>query len=1034
MEKLESLLTVETFLSKYPNIYNSEESILNPFENQNFNNVIVTKKEFSDLKLPRIEKQKKKGSGEQYNHQKIISRFMNSHTPYNELLLFHEMGTGKTCTAISVIENLRKDYKNKTLWSNIDGAIICAKGGSLLKNFVNELLFSCTDGRYIPENYENLTSIEKTYRVRKNISTFYETHTFETFAKEISKMSDSNIIKRYSNKIFVIDEVHNLREKNPEAEKGSVHYLDFQIYKQFHRLFHIIKESKILLMSGTVMKDDPSEFASVMNLILPSDKQLPTGKSFMKKYFENNGLFNKNKKQLEEIINGRISYLKAMSSDVKKNFKGSIIGNLKHFIVFPLIMKDFQNSVCQKAFEKDLTERNIFLNTRQALLFAFPDGSYGTKGFEKYVSVYKQKIFSTKKQSKVLYKLNPELINEINKDLNNLEKFSSKFSMTIKTILENPKHKSLVYCEYVNGGGCILFAKILELFGFKEANGDETTKGLRYAILTNQTTTQNKIQKLIAKFNSLSNIDGEIISVIIGSKVISEGFTLKNIRKEFIFTPHWNYSETSQVIARGWRLGSHNDLLERGDKNIEVEIYQLVSLDEKTKTSIDLTMYETSELKDVAMKQIEFMVKTSGFDCPLTIERNKIFGYDNMRECDYKNCDYNCEGKIGNELDVSTFNIFYGSFEEFYNGLKIYFKTNFSISIDQIKDMFPEMTFFEIILSIKKIIDNSIQFRNKYGFLSYLRMQENDLFITTDPSSPNNDKLSEYYNRNYFVQSGNLFKLILKQMSIDRLPQIIEAIFKYPDYLRTIIASLPRSIQCVLLQGCIQAEIKNVQKNSETRKKILELFKGFFDKIDGKWTVWIFKEELGISFLDEKENDDSETFISFPTGIWNKSEITKLIETHIQNKKKELNDSPIGIYGLYNPHNNEFCLRESSNLKFSDLRKISVGRRCSDWTMPLLVDIIARRISLEIPEKNFTENFENLKLMSEKLKSKKILKNEDLENKDQLRKVLYWSSFSRNDICVKIKEWLEKKGLVDENFDCGTQKKQRGNYLKENSD
>ena len=132
MEKLESLLTVETFLSKYPNIYNSEESILNPFENQNFNNVIVTKKEFSDLKLPRIEKQKKKGSGEQYNHQKIISRFMNSHTPYNELLLFHEMGTGKTCTAISVIENLRKDYKNKTLWSNIDGAIICAKGGSLL--------------------------------------------------------------------------------------------------------------------------------------------------------------------------------------------------------------------------------------------------------------------------------------------------------------------------------------------------------------------------------------------------------------------------------------------------------------------------------------------------------------------------------------------------------------------------------------------------------------------------------------------------------------------------------------------------------------------------------------------------------------------------------------------------------------------------------------------------------------------------------------------------------------------------------------
>jgi superfamily II DNA or RNA helicase len=1031
MENIESLLNIETFLSKYPNIYNSEEKILNPYKDKNFNDIIVTKKEFSDLKLPRTENQKKKGSGQQYNHQKIISRFMNSNTPYNELLLFHEMGTGKTCTAISVIENLRKDFKNKNLWSNIDGAIICAKGGSLLKNFVNELLFSCTDGRYIPENYENLTNIEKTYRVRKNISTFYETHTFETFAKEISKMSDSNIIKRYSNKIFVIDEVHNLREKNTETEK-TVQDVDFQIYKQFHRLFHIIKESKILLMSGTVMKDDPSEFASVMNLILPLNKQLPTGKFFMKKFFESNGLFNKNKKELENVITGRISYLKAMSSDVKKIFKGSIIGNLKHFIVFPLIMSDFQNSVCEKAFEKDQIERNIFLNTRQALLFAFPDGSYGTKGFEKYVSVYKPKTYFGKKQPKVLYKLNKELVNEI-KDLNNLEKFSSKFSMTIKTILENPKHKSLVYCEYVNGGGCILFAKILELFGFKEASGDETTKGLRYAILTNQTTTQNKIQKLISKFNASANIDGEIISVIIGSKVISEGFTLKNVRKEFIFTPHWNYSETSQVIARGWRLGSHNDLLKRGDKNIEVEVYQLVSLSKKTKTSIDLTMYETSELKDIAMKQIEFMVKTSGFDCPLTIERNKIFGYDNMRECDYKNCDYKCDGEIKKELDVSTFNLYYSSFDEFYNGLKIYFKTNFIISIDEIKNIFPKMTFVEIISSIKKIIDDSIQFRNKYGFLSYLRMQENNLFITTDPTSPNNDKLSEYYNQNYFIQSGNLFRLILKQMSIDRLPQIIDAIFKYPDFLRNIIASLPHSIQSILLQGCIQAEIKNIQLNSETRKKILELFKGFFDKIDGKWTVWIFKEELGVSFLDETENDDTQNFISFPSGIWNKSVITKLIETHIQNKKKELNDSPIGIYGLYNPHLDEFCLRESSNLKFDDLRKISVGRRCSDWTMPLLVDIIARRISLEIPETKFTESFENLKLMAEKLKTKKILKNEDLENQEQLRKVLYWSSISRSEICQKIKVWLQEKGLVDENFDCGTQKKQRVNYLKENS-
>jgi len=42
--------------------------------------------------------------GSLMNHQHIVSRLLSSTTPYNELLLVHEMGTGKTCSAISVVE------------------------------------------------------------------------------------------------------------------------------------------------------------------------------------------------------------------------------------------------------------------------------------------------------------------------------------------------------------------------------------------------------------------------------------------------------------------------------------------------------------------------------------------------------------------------------------------------------------------------------------------------------------------------------------------------------------------------------------------------------------------------------------------------------------------------------------------------------------------------------------------------------------------------------------------------------------------
>lgn len=529
-----------------------------------------------------------------------------------------EMGTGKTCTAIAAIEQLRYE-KNR----HINRAIVCAKGTGILNNFSQELLFSCTDGRYIPDNYDKLSDLERIHRTRKITSEFYKFNTFETFAKEIAKTKDEALAERFSNTIFVIDEVHNLREKEEVVRKeGDVkNFLinkrasglsqPLDIYKQFHRLFHTVRESKILLMSGTVMKDDPVEFASVMNLILPLDNQFPTDKDFTKNYFNDNGTIKPNMVQsMASKTKGRISYLKAMTSEVKKVFEGRKVGDLEHFIVYPGTMSDFQTQAYTEAYERDKSDRSIFINSRQASLFVFPNGSYGTDGFNKYIVKRRgdtrgagRPTIAQHKKQEASYTLSNELVRAINKNLSNLKRFSNKFAETIRIILDEPRMKVLVYCEYVNGSGCILFAKILDQFGFTQARGDERSKGLRYALLTHQTTSQKSVQQIINRFNKDDNADGEFISVIIGSKIISEGFTFKNIRKEFIFTPHWNYSETAQVIARGWRLGSHNTLIVRGDQDIKVKIYQLVSIPaDGAAPSIDLDMYETSEKKDMAMK------------------------------------------------------------------------------------------------------------------------------------------------------------------------------------------------------------------------------------------------------------------------------------------------------------------------------------------------------------------------------------------------------------------------------------------------
>ena len=87
---------ITRFLPKYPNISAKNDSnLLNPY-NGDFYNTIYNKKEFRELKLEKTEAVPTQ-PGNLMKHQEIIARYMSSHTPYDGLLLFHEMGTGKTC-------------------------------------------------------------------------------------------------------------------------------------------------------------------------------------------------------------------------------------------------------------------------------------------------------------------------------------------------------------------------------------------------------------------------------------------------------------------------------------------------------------------------------------------------------------------------------------------------------------------------------------------------------------------------------------------------------------------------------------------------------------------------------------------------------------------------------------------------------------------------------------------------------------------------------------------------------------------------
>jgi len=74
-------------------------------------------------------------------HQKIIRDYMNLYTPYRGLLLYHGLGSGKTCTSIAIAEGFKNSKK-----------VIIMTPASLQKNYMEQLK-ECGDYLYKGSKY-----------------------------------------------------------------------------------------------------------------------------------------------------------------------------------------------------------------------------------------------------------------------------------------------------------------------------------------------------------------------------------------------------------------------------------------------------------------------------------------------------------------------------------------------------------------------------------------------------------------------------------------------------------------------------------------------------------------------------------------------------------------------------------------------------------------------------------------------------------------------------------------------------------------
>jgi len=287
-------------MSKY------DTSFLYPsLDDANFSFEIASRKEFYDTigtsvpaKGPIAETSAKLcyGDFELAPHQAFVRNFLSFQTPYDGLLLFHGLGSGKTCSAISVCEEMRAYMRQM----DITRRIIVVASPNVQDNFRLQMfderklelvdglwnLQSCTGNSFLqeinPMAMKGLTRDNVIKQIRSIINKAYLFLGYLEFANYVASHEkvDSSLplekqkqiiaarIKHgFQGRLIVVDEVHNIRAADDNKSKKVTSKLDL--------LVNNAGGMRLVLLSATPMYNSPKEISWLLNMLHVNDGRPP---------------------------------------------------------------------------------------------------------------------------------------------------------------------------------------------------------------------------------------------------------------------------------------------------------------------------------------------------------------------------------------------------------------------------------------------------------------------------------------------------------------------------------------------------------------------------------------------------------------------------------------------------------------------------------------------------------------------------------------------------------------------------------------
>jgi hypothetical protein len=289
--------------------------------------------------------------------QRIVSRFLHPSTPYHSMLLFHGVGVGKTCSAVTVAEQFLEAAPNKK--------VIVLVPQALQDNFkrtvfdMGKIVWNEEAGSWTARQCTGISYLERLgltetrdeavirYKVEEDRRARYLVTGYQAFANWIertlkkhvpagltdsaARMAAENEVLRqlFSDHLIIVDEAHNLRDTSTEdtvAEGGPTGDAESPVVGEaaenaggkalnpyLRRIVLNAEGLRLVLMTATPMYNSAPEIVLLLNYLRMNDTKRETSAIRTTDLFDKEGRMRtspRNQRLLEQASRAYVSYMR----------------------------------------------------------------------------------------------------------------------------------------------------------------------------------------------------------------------------------------------------------------------------------------------------------------------------------------------------------------------------------------------------------------------------------------------------------------------------------------------------------------------------------------------------------------------------------------------------------------------------------------------------------------------------------------------------------------------------------------------------